>query len=233
MAANYPPVVVDELQKIERDLGGRAQLVGMLSLAPLTPDLRYTLGMLGDPQSDGKSLAHICAEGNILPGELLKQLASAALLRGKVLASQSIGDGIAAVTRDVMKKAAPYEDLCHACRGIGTITPDPTPDQPNPSPETCDTCLGLKRLLYQPDLERQKLAIEMAQLLPKSGGINIAQINAASGGDAGSGGMGSLEALQALTDQILYERGGDARTQAPIDAEFTASPAAAESEGQS
>ena len=136
----FPPTVQRQLQAIESDLGGREELVGMLALAPLTPDLRYVLGMLGDPRNNAKSLAEICAEGNILPGELLRHLAGAALLRGKVLAAQKIGDGIAAVAEDVMRRAAPYEDACHACRGAGAITPEPSSEQPNPGPEVCETC---------------------------------------------------------------------------------------------
>lgn len=206
IAKYFTPTVVDQLQLIEEEMGGRAQLVGMLVLAPLTADLKYVLGLLGDPQHQTKSLAAICALGNILPGELLKHLAAAALLRGKVRASQKIAEGIAAVTEDVMKRAAPYEAPCNGgCQGTGTITPEPTVQAPNPSPGPCEVCQGTGRLLYSPDLERQKLAIEMAQLLPKSGGFNIAvQQN---NGPAGGSGGGAMERLTALTDQILYGEG--------------------------
>lgn len=203
----FPPLVTQQLQDIEKDLGGREAVVGMLALAPLTKDLRYVLGMLGDPRNNGQSLAEICALGNILPGALLKHLADAAMLRGKVKAAQKVGDGIAAVAEDVMRRAAPYEDTCNGgCAGIGTITPEPTKDEPNPSPEPCETCQGTGRLLYRPDLERQKLAIEMAQLLPKSGGINVAvqQNNHPGGGGVGATGFGLLERLQEVTDRILY-----------------------------
>lgn len=206
MARSFPPLVVQQLAEIEQGIGGRQQLVGMLALAPLTDDLRYILGLLGDPQHQSRSLAEICGLGNVLPGKLLEHLAAAALLRGKLQASQKIGDGIAAVAEDVMRRAAPYEAPCNGgCAGTGTITPEPTKDVPNPSPDPCEVCHGTGRLIYSPDLERQKLAIEMAQLLPKHAGIQIAQINGA-GGSAGSGsaGMGALERLSALTDQILY-----------------------------
>jgi len=207
--ATFPSTVIQELETLEHALGGRIAVVGLLTLAPLTPDLRYVLGMLGDPRNRAKTLAAICAHGNILPGELLKHLASAALLRGKVKANQQIGDGIAAVAADVMRRAAPYEAPCNGgCQGTGSITADPTPQVPNPAPEPCEVCRGSGRLVYTPDLERQKLAIEMAQLLPKSGGLQILQANVhASGGGAGAG-VGAVERLQALTDRILYGSGG-------------------------
>jgi hypothetical protein len=205
---SYPPTVIQELTALETQLGGRQQIVGMLTLAPLTPDLRYLLGLLGDPRHQGKTLAEICALGNILPGELLKQLMSAALLKGKVLASREIGEGIAKVTADLMRRAAPYEDACHACQGVGQITPEPTKDHPNPTPEPCETCLGTGKLLYKPDLERQKVALEIAQLFPKSGGLQILNANVQGSGPPGAGGgQGAIERLQALTDRILYGSG--------------------------
>lgn len=196
----FPLTVRRQLTDLETALGGRASLVGMLTLAPLTPDLHYILGLLGDPDKQALSLAEACAAANVLPGELLKHLAAAALLKGKVQAQQVVGEGIRAVAVDVMRRAAPYEETCYACGGTGSITPDPTPQVPNPGPGPCDTCKASGRLRYTPELDRQKLAIEMAQLLPKSGGLQIAvqQVNAAGGG------MNTLEKLQALTDRALY-----------------------------
>lgn len=205
---SFPALVIAELQQIEVSLGGRGQIIGLLTLAPLTADLRYLLGVLGDPQNQSVPLADLCAASNILPGTLLDHLATAALLRGKVAAQQKIGEGIAAVAEDVMKRAAPYEDACHTCQGIGTLTPEPTPTIPNPSPLPCEICRGTGRLLYRPDLERQKLAIEMAQLLPKSAGIQIAMQQNNGTGGGGSGG-GVLDRLQEISDRVLYGQESD------------------------
>lgn len=202
----FTPTVVKELAQIETDVGGRAALVGMLALAPLTKDLQYVLGLLGDPQRKGESLAELCAAANVLPGELLKHLAQAAMQRGRILAAQRIGAGMPAVVEDIMRRAAPFEDACHACLGTGSVVPDPTPETPNPVHQPCETCQGAGKLKYQPDLERQKLAVELSQLLPKGGGIQIAmqQNNVPGGGSGSTLGMGSLERLQMATDRILY-----------------------------
>ena len=206
-AKAFTPAVVQQLATLERDLGGRQELVGLLVLAPLNDDLRYMLGLLGDPTFGQKSLAEICATGNILPGALLTLLESAALLRGRVIAAQTIGKALPAVVQDVMERAAPYAAPCNAgCQGTGSITPDPTPEVPNPRPAPCEVCRGTGLLLYRPDIEHQKLALEMGEMLPKGGGILIQQNNG-QGATAGSLGGGSLEQLQRLTDQILY---GDA-----------------------
>lgn len=201
--ADYPLKVVEELSQLEIDLGGRRSLVSLLSLAPLTKDLRYILGLLGDPAHDNRTLAAVCQLGNLLPGELLKLLGAAALHRGQTLARQRIGEALPRVVGDLMRKAAPYEDACHTCLGTGTYTPEPTPDLPNPIPGPCETCGGTGQLQYQPSLERQRLAIEMGGLLTKGGGISITnqQLNLPA---ASNGGSGALEQLQTLTDQILY-----------------------------
>lgn len=221
----YTPSVVEALYEIEARLGGRHALVGMLALAPLSPDLRYVLGMLGDPAHDRLSLAEICARGNLLPGSLLEHLASAAMLAGKIQAAQRIGEGMAAVAADVMRRAVPYEDRCYRCNGVGTLPPHPTASDPNPGPEPCEICNTVGRLVYQPDLDRQKLAIEMAQLLPKSAGIQIANIQ--TGGKPASGGEGAFEKLQQATDKILYGVMRDApEADPPVDAELVDSVAA-------
>lgn len=209
----FTPLVVKELHAIEESVGGRAAVVGLLSLAPLTKDLQYVLGILGDPQQQGKSLAECCALANVLPGDLLKHLAAAALVRGKIQAAQRIGSGIPAVIEDIMRRAAPYEEACADCQGTASITPDPTPETPNPVPQPCDTCRGSGRLRYLPTLETQKLAVELAQLLPKSGGLQIAVQQNNHQGSTGGGtmGMGALERLQLATDRVIYEGEGRGR----------------------
>lgn len=204
--ATFTPLVITQLATLEEDLGGRAELVGLLTLAPLTPDLAYILGLLGDPTHARRSLAEICATGNVLPGMLLQQIEHAAHLRGRVKAAQVVSRTLHTVVEDVMKKAAPYHAPCSQCMGTGSLTPDPTPQLPNPSPGPCDLCRGTGQLLYQPQLRHQELALEMGRVLPKGAGLVINNTaNAAARAEGGSMGGGSLEQLQRLTDKILYD----------------------------
>lgn len=214
----FPLKVVQELHTLEQDLGGREELIGMLALAPLTPELRYVLGLLGDPRYEAKPLAEICSMGNILPGELMKHLSSAALLKGKVLVHQIIGRGIQAVADDMVRRAAPYEEPCATCMvdGIATgrVVADPSPSNPNPVPEPCPDCRGSRALKHYPELSRQQAVMELAHLTPKGGGLNIVQATLQAGQQGGgTAGLGTLERLQQMTDRILY---GD---QGPIDGE--------------
>lgn len=214
----FTPTVVRELTTLEAALGGRQVLVGFLALAPLTPDLAFILGLLGDPAHERLTLAEICAKGNILPGQLLLEIEKAAHLRGRVISAQVVSHRLPAVVADVMRKAAPYEGACGECLGTGAITPDPTPEVPNPTHHPCDTCNGTGKLVYEPQLRHQELALEMGRMLPKSSGLQIIQNNQnmSSGGGGGGLGSGALEKLTQLTDKLLY---GDEGLSLPIEAE--------------
>jgi hypothetical protein len=213
-AKTFTPSVVTELTALEKQLGGRQVLVGYLALAPLTPDLKFILGLLGDPAHAHLSLAAICAKGNILPGQLLAEIEKAAHLRGRVLSAQVVAQRLPAVVADVMMKAAPYEGACTDCLGTGRITPDPTTAVPNPLHGPCSTCNGTGRLQYQPNLRHQELALEMGRMLPKSAGLQIIQNNQQNNLGGGGMGGGTLEKLTLLTDKLLY---GDEA--APLEAE--------------
>lgn len=170
------------------------------------------LGLVGDPRNLHLPLASICAMGGITAGELLEAYKSGEILRGHVLATRAIVAGLPAVISDTMRLAAPYEDTCYGCQGLGQVTPDPTKKVPNPEPETCETCQGSGRLLYKGDLDHKKLALELAQMTSKGGGgvsvqIDQRQAHLHAGGEAAGG---TLEALLQASDRILYGDGGAA-----------------------
>ena len=114
-----------------------------------------------------------------------------------------------AVVADVMHRSKPHEVTCTDCAGVGQVTPEPTRKHPNPSPAPCESCRGAGRRLCQPDLDRQKVALELGQLLTKSGGINLSQqtlIAAPSNGKPVGLGPGALVALQQAVGEILTPR---------------------------
>lgn len=200
------PLEEQSLALIEKTLGGREALVAALSHAPKSRDMEFLLGLIGDPTHAKVPLGHLCAQGGVTPGELLAAWKSGEILRGHVLATKAVVAAIPAVVADVVKKAAPYEDACSACRGLKVVTPEPTKKNPNPEPVTCPVCDGGGVLTYQPDLERVRMTLDLAQLTPKGSGVSV-QIDQRSVSFAGGGGGaagGTLEALMAASDQILY-----------------------------
>jgi hypothetical protein len=198
------PLVEISLRTIELGLGGREGLVASLAFAP--KDYEMIAGLIGDPRRAHTPLAVLCAEAGVRPGELLEAYKKGEELRAQALSIAKVGAKLADVAADTMRRAIPHEVTCGVCRGRGTVTAQPTKKEPDPQPETCESCQGTGILGVEGDLEHKKLALDMGKLLPRSGGMSIAvqQNNQTfAGGSAG----GALEALQAATDAILWGDG--------------------------
>lgn len=192
-----------ELAELERDFGGRQNLVQALTFAKQTKDVRYLLGLIADPDNNSRSLADICHMGRILPGELVAALASGAELRSQLLAKQHIARGLPGIVQEVVQKAAEYEDDCSVCQGLGMTTPDPTPENKNPEPEKCELCRGSGRLRYPADGKCRDLALEMAGLTGQGGGVHVnTSVQVAQ--FAGGGSYEGFERMQEAMDQVLY-----------------------------
>lgn len=223
------------LALIEKTLGGREALVAALSHAPKSRDLEYLLGLIGDPTQAKIPLGHLCAQGGVTPGELLAAWKSGEILRSHVLATKQIVAALPAVVGDVLKKAAPYEDTCTSCLGTGSVVPEPSKESPTPEPVPCPACLGGGVLTFEADFDRAKLVLDLAQLTPKSAGILIdnRQVHLPGGGGASAG--GTLEALMAASDQILYGAADDQPLQAapaqPVDGEVVGGADSGPAEG--
>lgn len=203
--APLPVNAAKELAQLEEDLGGRQSLVQALTFARQTKDVRYLLGLIADPEHSGMSLAEICRAGRILPGELVSALASGAELRSQLLAKQHVARGIPGVVKEVMGKAAEYEDDCLECLGLGKVTADPTPEKPNPSPVVCDTCRGAGRLKYPADPKCRDLALEMAGLVGGGSGGAVVNVNTnIANVQHGAGSYEGFERMQEAMDAVLF-----------------------------
>lgn len=190
---------------LEKAVGGRDGLSAALVFVPLSPDVDQLLGLLADPEFAQKPLSELCRMAKIPLSQLWSLWRSGEVARASALATRSIGTHLPNVVEDVMKRAAPYEDTCDACGGLGLVTPDPTKDQPNPSPERCDRCLGGGKLRYEPELDRQVIALKVGGLLKDGGGQLVFNQNLAVQNNLGAGdAAGALERLSEATDQILY-----------------------------
>lgn len=220
------PLVVQSLQRIEQEVGGRQALVAALLHAPRSKDLDFMLGLIGDPTQASTALADLCAVGGITPGELLTAYKAGMLAGAQVLATRAIGERLPAVVSDVMRRAADYEDDCPMCQGLSQVVPEPSEAEPNPEPVDCPMCQHTGRLRYDGSLEHAKLALSMGRMIDKGGGVNV-QVNSQQNNYGGAAAGGSLERLQAATDRILYGSGADAST-AIVDAEASEVPDAPE-----
>ncbi len=167
------------------------------------------------------------------PRELVAALASGTDLRSQLLSKQRIAQRIPTVVGEVMQKAAEYEDDCTECMGTGKLTADPTPEDRNPGPVTCDTCRGAGRLRFPADGKCRDLALEMAGLVGGGGpGVTVnTQVNVANMGSSYEG----FERMQEAMDVILFGAqavpggAGAAGEEPAVDATVVGSPADAES----
>lgn len=210
--AALPSQAAAELDRLELELGGRQALVLALTYAPPHKDIRYILGLLGDPDHQVLRLSEVCHLGRVMPGQLVDALAKGSELRARLLATQAISRRLPAVVEDVMLKAAPYQESCPACQGLGSRMPDPTPEEPNPAQEMCPQCLGHGQLRYDADGKCRDLALEMGGLLQKGGGIHIT--NTQQVATLQAGGASGVEGFQELLDAVLFGQEGG---RAPLD----------------
>lgn len=169
--------------------GGREALVETLELAGSSPDVQKVLELLADPRYERMSLARICALAGLTVADFFAAFRTARLQRAQIEAIELVAQGLAPVVADVMRRAAPYDVACTACRGTGSVSTGDAPSVP------CETCHGKGAILEEPDLDRQKLALELAELLKKGGGLTISQTNQTVTMGAGAG-LGTLERVQ-------------------------------------
>lgn len=172
--------------------GGRDALVETLELAGSSPDVQKVLELLADPRYERMSLARICSLAGLTVADFFAAFRTARLQRAQIEAIELVARGLAPVVADVMRRAAPYELTCPACHGTGTVAKGDEPSVP------CETCHGIGSSTQEPDLDRQKLALELADLLKKGGGLTISQTNqtVAYGVGGGGAGLGTLERVQ-------------------------------------
>lgn len=198
-------------------LGGRGALLDTLQVAGGSKEVDRITTLLIDPRYGGWSLRRLCTLAGLTVADLFVAYRKALLAKAHLQATKVVTDQLVQVVDDVMKRSQPYTLTCPACQGLGMITPEPSKKIPTPQPETCRACHGHGTVTMEPDLDRQKVALELGQLLQKSGGINVQQNNLqVPPGGAGGGGTGTLEQLQQAVHEVLYPRVRGAEAPAPV-----------------
>ena len=183
-------------------LGGRDQLTEALQIAIDEPEVDQVVTLLLDPRYDHLPLRRICQLASLTVADLFAAYKKAMIVKAHVQAYQRITDKLLPVVEDVMRRAAPFEVGCGACGATGQDRDAEGLPRPGIA---CPTCAGRGRVLQLPDLDRQKLALELGALLAKSAGISVVQtqqtLNVSA--QAGATGRGTLEAVQQAVGELF------------------------------
>lgn len=187
-------------------LGGRQALLDTLLVASGSREVDQITTLLIDPRYGGWSLRRICALAGYTVADLFTAYRKALIVKAHLHATRIVSQQLVSVVDDVMRRAQPHEIPCPVCNGATTIVPEPTKESPNPSPEPCPTCKGVGRLLQLPDLDRQKVALELGQLLQTRGGLTLQQNTLVAPAPVAAAAPGALEQLQQAVQELLYPR---------------------------
>lgn len=206
------------IDALEAAMGGRAPLVAaLLQVAPANDAqeeaLTYVMGLIADPRHATTKLSVLCARGGITVGELLEAYKNGSLAQMQIEMITAAAKNMPAIVADLFTRAQPHQVTCSRCKGSASVTLEegdpgwiaPKKDQESgPQIGPCPRCVGTGTLDVLPELERQKLALEVAQLLPKKGPlIDARSVHVTPGG---GGGFPDFTKIIAASDHVLHPR---------------------------
>jgi hypothetical protein len=174
-------------------VGGRKKLLQTLAIADGAEAADKVINCLLDPDYASWSLRRICTYAGITVADLFASYKKALFVQAHVDAAQRITSQLPPIVDDVMRRALPIARPCPRCNGSPTT----------PGTSKCPICQGAGTVLSEPDLDRQKLALELGRLTERKAGI-VMQQNQVAATAVSSHGTGSLEQLQQAVGELLF-----------------------------
>lgn len=165
------------LRELEQQVGGRDQLAKILSYLPLDPQEAILVKLMGDPKLTTKSLAAIAARTGFSSGRVWDFFQRGKAAEAFVKSMTLVYDKAPDVAGSVMTEALPRTERCLAPRcDHGKI-----PGEVDPASKTgrrkrstdCHVCEGRGYVIGRPEVERQRLALELTGLVKKGGGVVV------------------------------------------------------------
>lgn len=218
------PVAESAIAVFEKLLGGKTELLqGLLSSPEITPNIRKVLTAMLDPRKADRSLSSLCADANVLPGEVFGAFRDATIAKATVQSLVEISQRLPKITINYLLNAVDHPITCPECSGsrkmlIRAAGPKKKMGRPktNGAPEVvkdadqiidCLRCCGEGTVVKPAEVGHQETVFEIMGLLKKGSGISITQTNQTlqAPQDLG-GGLGGLEQLQQAVSGILFGR---------------------------
>lgn len=194
-----PPELDKALRVLEEKMGGRDKVASSLALIPnLSVEEMTVFHLMTDPANKKKSLAYLCGAAGTTIGRVLELFGKGDWAAAYVESIRRVNALLPDVAEDVMIRALPKHRSCRACGATGHLAPL----KEGGEPRTCLECEGLGRVEIEPDIERQKVALQVGGLLKTGGGINID--NSQKTVNAPMTVIKSSPDFRAATDAILY-----------------------------
>jgi len=213
-AARPPDVLTDEETKLNLEaietfakaVGGRDALVDVLSIASSAPEVDKVVTLLIDPRYAQLTLRKICYLAGLTVADVFAAYKKALITKAHIHATHIVASRIPPIVEDVMLRATPVPQVCPNCRGGIDER------------QTCALCRGSGAVLNEPELERQKLALELAHLTERKGGMLIQQnaIANASAASLSAHAPGVLEQLQQVVSEHLFNPNRRRATAPPV-----------------
>jgi hypothetical protein len=207
----------EAIELFAQALGGREKLADALAVAGSGSEVERMTTLLLDPRYAQWGLARLCRTVGLTVADLFAAYRKAAVARSHIESTHLIAGKLPAVVDDVMTRAAPQRVVCPTCAGAAGAA------------GACAACGGRGYVLTEPELDRQKLALELGHLLEKKGGLIVQQNNLAQT-TLGATAPGSLETLQQAVGDLLF--GGPRHRDVDVERETPPAdlPAAADDE---
>lgn len=194
---NALDIAAQPIALFEKALGGRQKVADSLVIDS-SVEIQAFVRMLLDPAYDDYSLGDLAAHAKIGLTDLLRAYRNATLAKAQILAVNEIAERLPRLAADVMDRALPQPMPCPVCKGSKRNAKNT---------EDCKVCKGTGTVQRLPSVARQRLALEIAELVkfPKPSPALLLQQN--NFGDAAkSAEPGSLEQLQAAVTNILFNK---------------------------
>ena len=202
---------------LETALGGRDAFVAALAIHA-SPDTAELLSLLTESSRVPKTLGRIAHDAGVGLSMLLRAYHDGMLTKAHLIATTAAANHLLSVVEDILKRSVPYDEACTTCYGTGELR-----QQEGDAIKTivCGTCHGHKLIAHVPDLDYQKLALQLAEFIKPDKASTIIQsyTNTFAGPAQATFSVPSLEQQQQVFTDRLY-----GRSAVPLDLEVPPEP---------
>ena len=209
-----PPELDKALSTLEERMGGRDKVAASLAVIPnLTVEEQTIFQLMTDPANRKRSLAYLCGAAGTTVGRVLELFSKGDWAQAYVDSIRRVNALLPQVAEDVMTRALPKWKGCVQCKGAGRMMSkkpllmEGKPTNPPIWEEIeveCFTCEGVGKIEVEPDIERQKVALQVGGLLKTGGGVTIDNSDKRTQISGGVTLIKSSPDFRAATDMILY-----------------------------